>query len=187
LDVSGCWDACWQLTKAAASHQLQQHSSTADACITASSAVGSTTSTAGSSSGACQLPDLQELLMLLQDHAALSKVAASCPQLQVLHMSDGGHHIRCSMRSLTALQQLSGLTSLSISSLEKLRCIADVAQLSQLRHLKLFSSRGLKDDKALQLSTLSRLTCLDLRHSGVTAAAATRLASQLCDTWVRCE
>jgi hypothetical protein len=140
-----------------------------------------------SSSQVCQLPDLQELLMLMQDHAALSKVAASCPQLRVLHMSDGGQQIRCSVHSLTALQQLSCLTSLSISSLEKLRCIADVALLSQLRHLKLFSSRGLKDDKAMQLSKLSRLTCLDLRHSGVSAAAASKLASQLSDTWVRCE
>ncbi|KAF6249254.1 hypothetical protein COO60DRAFT_1687781 [Scenedesmus sp. NREL 46B-D3] len=147
LDLSGCWNACWQLTKAACSCQPPSIGSITDP----SAATTSTTSSRSSSSWLCQLPELQELLMLLQDHAALPKVVHSCQQLRVLHMSDGGQQMLGSIRSLTALQQLSGLTSLSMSSLEVLGCIAEVAQLTGLRHLKLFSSQGLQDEQALQL------------------------------------
>lgn len=125
--------------------------------------------------------------MLLQDHAALPKVVRSCPQLRALHMSDGGQQMPSSVRSLAALQQLTGLTCLSMSSLDALCCIADVAQLTGLRHLKLFSSQGLPDEQALQLGQLQRLTCLDVRHSGVSAAVAGALAAQLSETLVWCE
>jgi hypothetical protein len=154
-----------------------------------STAIGMANSSRSSSGSAsnCQLPELHELLMLLQDHAALPKLVHSCPQLRVLHMSDGGQQMHGSVHSLTALQQLSGLTSLSISSLEALGCIADVAKLTGLRHLKLFSCQGLPDEQAMLLTQLQRLTCLDVRHNGVSSDAAGRLASQLSETWVRCE
>lgn len=147
-----------------------------------------------------QFPVLQELLMLLQDFAAVPKVAACCSNLVKLHMSDGGQQMQESVRSLAGLVCLTSLTHLSISSMEKLHCLDQVAVLTGLKHLKLFSAAALPHQQYLiwELTALTSLTCLDLSHglcgehegfSNVNGSDASCLFEHLKDslpgTWIK--